>query len=73
MKDVPEVFLRDKAFQDVLVERFEGTDKYEKMVNAFAKIGVLVEKPLLERLKDAEERAGVEKRETGREQEAEMR
>ena len=40
VKDLPEKFLNDKDFQDVLTGRFAGTDKYDILAQKFADRGV---------------------------------
>lgn len=54
---VPAEFLREREFQDVLVGRFEGTEMWGKLVEKFSERGVILEKPLSERLQEAVKRA----------------
>lgn len=43
VKDVPAEFLREKAFQDVLIGRFEGTEAWEKLVKRFEDKGIVLQ------------------------------
>lgn len=43
--DLPEQFLRDEEFQDVLCKRFEGSDKYDYLIRNFSLKGVLLSAP----------------------------
>ena len=47
VKDLPKEYLADKEFQDVLVKRFEGTDRYDVLQKKFAEQGILLKKPSL--------------------------
>ena len=71
VKDVPEEFLQEQEFQEVLRVRFEGTDKFETLVKILAEKGVALEKSLAEKLAEAKERASGVQGERVREKEKE--
>lgn len=47
VRDLPKQYLTDKEFQDVLCQRFEGTDKFDVLVKRLAELGVTLNKKSL--------------------------
>ena len=59
VEDVPVEFLREQEFQEVLLARFEGTDKYDVLVKQFENKGIVLQSRSVDNvLRDAFERCG---------------
>lgn len=60
VKNLPKQYLTDKAFQDTLCKRFEGTFKYDVLMEKFEEMGVPLSKPSLDaKIQSAQSRVNV--------------
>ena len=56
VSDLPKEFIHDKEFQNVLIERFKGTSRYEYLLQRFYIEGVLYKESLDNMMKSADSR-----------------